>query len=95
MVVMLKIQFFWLWCSVIRYVANNTASLHVRLGGFKLKANQTIFFFENLRPIFYIKFPINIIQIYVFQTFPNFKQNELKCNHEEEKAILISPHSYK
>lgn len=62
MVVMLKIQFFWLCCSVIRYVANNKASHHIRLGGFKLKANETIFFFFlNLRPIFYIKFPINII----------------------------------
>jgi hypothetical protein len=23
------------------------------------------------------------------------KENELKCNQEEEKAILISPHSHK
>jgi len=46
MVVMLKIQFFWLWCSVIRYAANNTASHHIRLGGFKLKANQTVCFFK-------------------------------------------------
>ena len=30
----------------------------------------------------------------MFSDISNLKQNEVKCNHEEEKAILISLPSY-